>query len=88
MADTTPIYLEEFKALHAADLADRLQRMPVDEARNILGELPVKHASDALTRSEEHTSELQSTARMTLARGVFRCGHGPAIKLHHHTVRR
>ena len=49
MADATPIYLEEFKALHAADLADRLQRMPVDEARNILGELPVKHASDALT---------------------------------------
>ena len=53
MADTTPIYLEEFKALHAADLADRLQRMPVDEARNILGELPVKHASDALTELED-----------------------------------
>ena len=49
MADTTPIYLEEFKALHAADLADSLQRMPVDEARNILSELPVKYASDALT---------------------------------------
>ncbi len=53
MADTTPIYLEEFKALHAADLADRLQRMPIDEARNILGELPVKHASDALTELED-----------------------------------
>ena len=53
MADTTPIYLEEFKALHAADLADRLQRMPVDEARNILGELPVKHGSDALTELED-----------------------------------
>ena len=53
MADTTPIYLEEFKALHAADLADRLQRMPNDEARNILGELPVKHASDALTELED-----------------------------------
>ena len=53
MTDTTPIYLEEFKALHAADLADRLQRMPVDEARNILGELPVKHASDALTELED-----------------------------------
>ena len=53
MADTTPIYLEEFKALHAADLADRLQRMPVAEARNILGELPVKHASDALTELED-----------------------------------
>ena len=53
MADTTPIYLEEFKALHAADLADRLQRMPVDEARNILSELPAKHASDALTELED-----------------------------------
>ena len=48
MADTTPIYLEEFKALHPADLADRLQRMPPEEARHILTELPVEEASAAL----------------------------------------
>ena len=42
MPDTTPIYLEEFLALHPADLADRLQRMDLKEARHILQELPVK----------------------------------------------
>ena len=48
MADTTPIYLEEYKALHPADLADRLQRMSPEEARHILTELPVEEASAAL----------------------------------------
>ena len=53
MADTTPIYLEEFKALHPADLADRLQRMPLTEARNLLQELPTENASAALTEVED-----------------------------------
>ena len=45
MAETTPIYLDEFKAMHPADLADRLQRMQTEEARHILTELPVDAAS-------------------------------------------
>ena len=53
MADTTPIYLEEFKALHPADLADRLQRMSTDEARHILTELPVEEASAALAELDD-----------------------------------
>lgn len=53
MAETTPIYLEEFKALHPADLADRLQRMPLKEARHILEKLPVENASAALTEVED-----------------------------------
>ena len=53
MADTTPIYLEEFKALHPADLADRLQRMPSEEARHILTELPVEEASGALAELDD-----------------------------------
>ena len=53
MADTTPIYLEEFKALHPADLADRLQRMPLTEARSLLQELPTENASAALTEVED-----------------------------------
>ena len=53
MADTTPIYLEEFKALHPADLADRLQRMPAEEARHILTELPVEEASAALAELDD-----------------------------------
>ena len=48
MADTTPIYLDEFKAMHPADLADRLQRMPTEEARHLLAELPVDTASATL----------------------------------------
>ena len=53
MAETTPIYLDEFKALHPADLADRLQRMPTEEARHILTELPVDAASAALAELED-----------------------------------
>ncbi len=53
MPDTTPVYLEEFLALHPADLADRLQRMEVKEARHILLELPPKNASAALTELED-----------------------------------
>ncbi len=53
MADTTPIYLEEYKALHPADLADRLQRMSPEEARHILTELPVEEASAALAELED-----------------------------------
>lgn len=53
MPDTTPVYLEEFLALHPADLADRLQRMEVKEARHILQELPPKNASAALTELED-----------------------------------
>ena len=52
MAETTPIYLDEFKAMHPADLADRLQRMQTEEARHILTELPVDAAS-ALKRFTE-----------------------------------
>ena len=53
MAETTPIYLEEFKSLHPADLADRLQRMKLSEARHILEKLPPENASAALTEVED-----------------------------------
>ena len=53
MADTTPIYLDEFKAMHPADLADRLQRMPTEEARHLLAELPVDTASATLAELED-----------------------------------
>ena len=51
MADTTPIYLDEFKAMHPADLADRLQRMPTEEARHLLTELPRRHRFSYLGRT-------------------------------------
>lgn len=40
MSETTPIFLEEYLKLHPADLADRLQRLPVDEACELVRQLP------------------------------------------------
>ena len=53
MADTTPIYLDEFKAMHPADLTDRLGRMPTEEARHLPAELPVDTASATSTELED-----------------------------------
>ncbi|MBI4661483.1 MAG: magnesium transporter [Verrucomicrobia bacterium] len=52
MTEGTPIFLEEYLRLHPADLADRLQRMPADEAREILRQLPRPIASDMLAELE------------------------------------
>jgi magnesium transporter len=53
MNEETPVYLEEFASLHPADLADRLQRMDIPEARHILQELPLPQAADALAELED-----------------------------------
>ena len=53
MNDTTPVYLEEYLKLHAADLADRLQRLDADEARALLRQLPADKAAAALAEVEE-----------------------------------
>lgn len=53
MPDTTPIFLDEFLHLHAADLADRLQRLDTHEARALLQQLPPEKAAAALADLEE-----------------------------------
>ena len=53
MSPHTPVYLDEFLKLHAADLADRLQRLETDEARALLRELPAEKAAAALAEMEE-----------------------------------
>jgi magnesium transporter len=53
MNETTPIFPEEFLKLHAADLADRLQRLAADEARALLRQLPADKAAAALAEVEE-----------------------------------
>jgi magnesium transporter len=53
MSEETPVYLEEYASLHPADLADRLQRMDIPEARHILQELPLPQAADALAELED-----------------------------------
>lgn len=53
MSQTPPIFLEEYLTLHAADLADRLQRLDEDEARALLRQLPADKAAAALAEMEE-----------------------------------
>lgn len=52
MNDTTPVFLDEFLKLHAADLADRLQRLARDEAHALLRQLPADKAAAALADVE------------------------------------
>lgn len=52
MNQTTPEFLEEHLKLHAADLADRLQRLDADEARALLRQLPADKAAAALVEVE------------------------------------
>jgi magnesium transporter len=63
MNETTPVILEEFLKLHAADLADRLQRLDTDKARALLQQLPADKAAAALAELEEE--------RLTELLGVF-----------------
>lgn len=52
MSQTTPVFLEEYLKLHAADLADRLQHLDADEARALLRQLPADKAAAALAEVE------------------------------------
>jgi len=53
MSQSTPVFLEEYLKLHAADLADRLQRLDADEARALLRQLPTEKAAAALAETED-----------------------------------
>ena len=53
MTHTTPVFLEEYLKLHAADLADRLQRLDAHEARALLRQLPADKAAAALAEVED-----------------------------------
>jgi magnesium transporter len=53
MPEVAPIALEEFLPLHAADLADRLQRLDPAEARAILQQLPPEKSAATLAEMEE-----------------------------------
>jgi magnesium transporter len=62
MNETTPVLLEELLKLHAADLADRLQRLELDEARAFLRQLPPAKAAAALAELEaDRRPELLTT---------------------------
>lgn len=52
MPEATPVYLGEYLELHAADLADRLQRLETQEAHDLLEQLPPEKAAAALAELE------------------------------------
>jgi magnesium transporter len=52
MPETTPVFAEEYLKLHPADLADRLQRLSLEDAQLILPELPPDLAAGALAELE------------------------------------
>ena len=59
MTESKPVVLDELLHLHAADLADRLQRLSPDDARALLLQLPAERAAAALAEVEpEHAREL------------------------------
>jgi magnesium transporter len=59
MTDVSPVLLDEFVRLHPADRADRLQRLPTEEARALLGQLAPNEAAAALAEVEpENLAEL------------------------------
>jgi len=59
MPENTPVFLDEYLKLHPADLADRLQRLPLEEAQSILPQLPPALAAGALAELEpDHQREL------------------------------
>ncbi|HMJ88657.1 MAG TPA: hypothetical protein VK530_02515, partial [Candidatus Acidoferrum sp.] len=56
MNDSIAVSLDDFKKLHPADLADRLQRLPDDEAVDIITQLPPALAARALDEMEEEAA--------------------------------
>jgi len=52
MSENTPVILTELVKLHPADLADQLQRLPLEEAIAILPEIPPPLAARALSELE------------------------------------
>jgi magnesium transporter len=62
MAEPTPAFVSEFIQLHPADLADRLQRLQLDEAQQILSELPPSLAAGALAEMEKDRQKELLTA--------------------------
>lgn len=53
MDNLAAVYTRDFKRLHPADIADRIQRMPVDQAAEILRQLPTLQAGEALSELED-----------------------------------
>ncbi len=53
MPETSPVFLNEYRQMHPADLADQLQRLPRAEAQSVLQQLPRPQAAAALDEMEK-----------------------------------
>lgn len=59
MAEINPVSLEEYLQMHPADLADRLQRLPLSDAQALLSRFPPEKSAAALAEAEpENVAEL------------------------------
>lgn len=59
MAELDPVPLEEYLQMHPADLADRLQRLPLSDAQALLSRFPQEKSAAALAEAEtENVAEL------------------------------
>ncbi len=70
MTETIILSTEELIRLHPADLADHLQRLPVEDARALLQQLPVAQSAPALAEIEEDkiTDLLEEISASRMAR--------------------
>lgn len=53
MSELEPLTLEQCQGLHAADLADHLQRLSTEEAGRVLGQLPPEQAAATLAEVDQ-----------------------------------
>lgn len=59
MAELDPVPLDEYLQMHPADLADRLQRLPLSDAQALLSRFPPEKSAAALAEAEpENVAEL------------------------------
>lgn len=77
------IQTQEFEKLHPADIADQIQRMPVEEAAAVLRQIPDSLAGEALTELEDDIKSelLQQFDESQLARFFSTLEHHDATDL-------
>jgi magnesium transporter len=83
MSEDSTIDLDALKQMHPADLADRLQRLSLEDAQESLLALPRKQAADALSEMEWEKAEelLESLPEEKLAGFFLELSHSDVADL-------
>ena len=84
--------LDQYADMHAADLADHLQRLPVGEAADLLARLPGSQAADAFSEIEAgHSADLLEaipTGTLSALLGQLAPNRAADLIVHLHPARR